>query len=358
MVKNKDEREEDDLEEDDRDEEDRDEKSDGKEDDVEVDSDKEDDKGKGKEKEDEIEIIDDERIVDTAQVKKPESQESQEDKRERRRREKKEKVARRIAAERRDKMRIQQQARELEEVKRQLAEVKGLVPQFQQRMSSQEEMQIDNAMSQQKNVYDAALDQLNKAITEGNGQAAATAQRYIDDAKGKYAQLANLKQNLTNERQKSSNGHDEETEQQVTQPKIHEGEMLKIYRTRWVTENDWYDADPKTDDDDSKVARAIDKQLIKDGFDPNHRDFWTEFKTRLKEELPHLSEDEKEKTKSRPRPRQVNGSVGADSYAGESGKLRIPQRVVQMAKDAGLWDDEKKRKMFIANWKQQNGAAN
>lgn len=308
--------------------------------------------GKGKEKskesdDEDVVIVEDERLVGAA-GEKSQGEETQEEKRERRRQEKRDKRDKRLAAERRDKQRIQQLARENEQFKRELNDLKGKVPIFEQRMASQDELQIDQAIQQQSNVYQAALNQLNKAITEGNGASAAEAQRYIDDAREKHGKLTTLKQTIQQQRQQS---HTENKKEQS--PKIQETDMLKIYRKRWATENDWYD--PNGDDEDSQTARAIDKELVREGLDPNRKEFWDTFKDRLKEELPHVYEEKKAKVA--PRPRQTNGSVAHDSTAGPSSKLRIPARVVQMARDAGLWDDEKKRKMFIANWKEQNGAS-
>lgn len=358
MVKHKDQREEDELDEDDREEDELDEDGgDEKDDSVEVDDEKDDKKGKEKNAADDIEIVEDERIVAGQERRAARQEETTEEKRERRRKEKQQKREKRLSAERRDKQLIQQQARELSELKNKMAQVESLVPQFQQRMASQEELQIDNALDQQKNIYNAALTQLNKAITEGNGAAAAEAQRYLDDAKIKHGQLVNLKQNVS--RQRTDTTQEEEAPQRTQKSQgFQETEMFKIYRNRWTSENDWFD--PKSDDEDSVVAKAIDKKLIREGYDPNEKDFWTELGLRLREELPHLYE-EKEKTRTtrqQPRARQTNGSQGHDSYTASTGKTKIPARVVQMAKDAGQWDDPIKQKLFIRNWKLQNGANN
>lgn len=353
-----DERDEDDRDEEDRDEDDQDDGK-GKEvadDHEEVDvEDKKDDKDGKKEKEDHIEIVADERLVDTQ--KRSRDEETQEEKRERRRKEKQDKRARRLAAERRDKGLIQQLKRENEQTKRELTELKNLVPEFQKRMASQDELQLDNAISQQQTVYNAALKQLDKAITEGNGAVAIEAQRYIDDSRGKYNQLVALKQNINNQRTAASQKSEaddqggQKTDQQLP---FKPTELYHVYKNRWLAANGWFD--PKSGDEDSELASAIDKKLLREGFDPNEKDFWEELTSRLKEESPHLFEESRPARKSSsPRPRQVNGNVAPDSYGGEKKSVRIPERVMQYARDAGLLDDPKKKQRFINNWKEQNG---
>lgn len=358
-----DERDEDELEDRDEDEEDEENGKGGDLDPDDEDSDEKGNKGKKGEKaeEDEVEIVkSDERLV--GGERKGRDDENVEDKRARRRLEKKQKRERRLAAERRDKMLIQQLRRENQDLKKGQTEINQKIEHGMQRIASQDELQIDTAMAQQQNVYNAALTQFNKAVSEGNGSAAAEAQRYMNDASGKHTQLQNLKSNFVAERTKQQN------ERQTA--KKPSNTNLALLRTRFITQNEWYD--PNGGDEDSLRAKEIDEEITEEGYDPNTKDYWDELKYRIKQEGLGGAGDEDEEDKPRrrtnganngngrasPRARQTAGSDGADGYSpGTKGKLRIPEHVVEMAKNAGQWDDPFKRKLFMKNWKEQNGVA-
>jgi hypothetical protein len=190
--------------------------------------------------------------------------------------------------------------------------------------------------------------QFTKAIAEGDGVAAAEAQRVMNDASNKYNQLTNLKATHDTNRRNS------EVEKNVTPQQQKDNGLKHIYMQRFFAQNDWFD--PAGRDEDSKTAKEIDDEVNRDGFDPNTKEYWDELKSRLKEEIPHVF-GEKRAVRSdsgKPRPKQVNGSMGADSGSTTTKTLKIPSRVVKMAKDAGYWDDPKMRKVFIKNWKTQN----
>ncbi len=306
-----------------------------------------DEKDSGKEETVEVTIEDDDKDEKIAVKKNKEySQESIEEKRERRREEKKKKKHQDFLA--------RQDARKFREenavLRKEMDELKALVPQFKQRVDSQDEAQLDTAINSQANVYRQAEAQLEKAITEGNGALAKEAQRVMFDANNKYNQLTALKQS-----HKAEVFKDNTPAKEAAKPQV--GEAHKLYAQRWAVKNDWFD--PRGDDEDSETARDIDKLLMAEGYDPNKREFWDEFNLRLREELPHVFDDKPARKSANPRPKQVNGSIGADSTSSGAKTIKIPERVVQMAKDAGYWDDPKMKKVFINNWqKQQNVKAN
>lgn len=347
-------KEKDDLDENELEDRDEDEDEDGKAEGVDPDADEDSDKKPDtkKEKDDDVEIIKTDDRIATGEKKSREN-ESVEEKRERRRLEKKQKRERRLAAERRDKQLILQLRRENQDLKKGQNDINAKIDQGMQRIASQDELQIDNAITQQAAVYNSALAQFNKAITEGNGPAAAEAQRYMDDAKTKHTKLIDLKGNFVAEKQK--------TVTRPTETRANDSKK-RLFLNRFITKHDWYD--PDKGDDESKRAHEIDMEITGEGYDPNTKEYWDELEYRLKEEGIGSYAEEKPAQRSNakengsPRPRQTMGGEGGDGYSPGTGtKLRIPEHVVQMAKDAGQWDDLKKREMFKRNWKEQNGAA-
>lgn len=54
----------------------------------------------------------------------------------------------------------------------------------------------------------------------------------------------------------------------------------------FATKHSWIDTQ-RRGDQDSRIAMAIDDQVMADGFDPADRDYWDEFEDRLRTTLPH-----------------------------------------------------------------------
>lgn len=343
MVKHKDDEDEDDILENDIDESDEDadeDESDGK-------------SSKKKEEDTEIEILieEDEKKDDRVAVqgRKTTKEESTEEKRERRRRERKLKNSRNYA-----------NARELENLRQVVAklakeneEIKGMAGEFGKREAIRDEQQINDAINSQKGLYTNAERQFTKAIAEGDGPAAAEAQRIMGDAQNKYNQLNNLKSTHDSNRRAAETQKKEPVQQKDTR-------LQQVYISRFLAKNDWFD--PAGSDDDSKLAKKIDNEVASEGFDPNTKEYWDEVEDRLRDEIPHVFRDEgvRRTIQAKPRPRQTNGSIGADSGSSNSrpNSIKIPERVVKMAKDAGQWDDPKMRQLFVKNWKEQNRTEN
>lgn len=306
-----------------------------------------------KKDEPEIEVIieEDEKKDDRVAVqgRKSEKEESTEDKRERRRRERKLKNSRNYA-----------NVRELENLRQVVAklakeneEIKGMAGEFGKREALRDEQQINDAINSQKGLYANAERQFTKAIAEGDGLAAAEAQRVMGDAQNKYNQLTNLKSTHENNRRSAEVQKKEPVQEKDTR-------LQQVYTQRFLAKNDWFD--PAGSDDDSKRAKEIDNEVAREGFDPNTKEYWDEIEDRLRDEIPHVFKDEgiRRTIHAKPRPRQTNGSIGADSGSSSSkpNSIKIPERVVKMAKDAGQWEDPKMRQLFLKNWKEHNRVEN
>lgn len=312
--------------------------------------DKDENDGDSKDKdEDVVEVVDeedekDERIA----VQKPRdrTQETQEEKRARRRRERQGRQKRNYAT----RVELENKTRELEELKERMKGLEGIAQDFGKREASRDEMQLEQALSAQKSLYQTAEHQFNKAITEGNGAAAAEAQRIMLDANGKFSQLAALKSNY----RPSAAVVEHEEKPKVDLQAVN---LKNIYTQRFLAQNDWFD--PAGGDEDSKLAKEIDDEVAKDGYQPHTKEYWTELNSRLKEELPHIYGEGKKTNGTKPRPKQVNGSMGADSASSPKPTIKIPANVMKEAQRQGWLDDPEMKKRFLRNWKeQQSGARN
>lgn len=115
----------------------------------------------------------------------------------------------------------------------------------------------------------------------------------------------------------------------------------------WMDRNDWYD--PEGNDEDSQIAKIIDKKLTDEGLDPTSEDYWDEFDTRLQKRLPHLYTRQQEKSERRPRS-LVTGSARESYGGGGTVNLRLEPEQVRAMKDAGFWDDKVKRAKMIKRY--------
>lgn len=119
----------------------------------------------------------------------------------------------------------------------------------------------------------------------------------------------------------------------------------------WMERNAWYK--PNAADTDSKIAKQIDEELTKDGWDSNSPEYFDELDNRLQKYLPHryngATDDDEVK-----KPRNTVGSSGREYSAGSGGGNRTtfilsPERVKAM-KDMGSWDNPERKAKMIKNY--------
>jgi hypothetical protein len=94
----------------------------------------------------------------------------------------------------------------------------------------------------------------------------------------------------------------------------------------------WYRRGARTGD--SRAVETIDMALMAEGFDPNTREYWDEFKDRLRIALPKRFEKPK------------NGgppvSAGRDVKASAKSTVRIPREALETMRQAGYIDEQNK----------------
>lgn len=145
----------------------------------------------------------------------------------------------------------------------------------------------------------------------------------------------------------------------------------------WLDKHRWYN--PQQPDQDTRVAMAVDHQMMQEGWDPRGKDYWDEFDERLSVYLRHRYENgigSGTEGDGEPSERQRNGQDGdrkrrdnggprgpagggqrpnSGGNGGGSGYQLSVERV-QAIKDAGYWDDAKLRARAIKRYQDYDAA--
>ena len=141
-----------------------------------------------------------------------------------------------------------------------------------------------NNLSRQQAIADVGLaagDTIMAALTEmkalaaaieaGNGKDAATAQRIREAATEEARRLKAQREQFAAEVER----------EQVSQPAQPSGPDPRVvsHATNWIEANPWYD--PNLGNDESKIAKQLDEQLVREGYNPASREHWAELTNRL-----------------------------------------------------------------------------
>lgn len=194
---------------------------------------------------------------------------------------------------------------------------------------------LESKIEEQQNRVMFAKQKMAEATATGNGELLASAQEMWFEARRNVEALANL-------RKRASQPPRQNTIQPVNP-------QLAVYAKEWMSNNRWYD--PRAQDADSKVAMAVDEALGNEGFDPATREYWQELDRRLQNYLPHRYTDDNDEKPSR-RPRNVVTGSGREAAVSKGGNnsFELKREYVAAIKEAGMWDDPKKRAKMIANY--------
>jgi hypothetical protein len=180
---------------------------------------------------------------------------------------------------------------------------------------------------------------LSEATSSGDGEAAVAAQEALYDARQKMNQLASLKQQAG----------------RPTQERAAIDPGVQRHAAQWIDRNGWYK--PDLSDTDSKIAKVIDEDLVKEGWNPGTADYWDELDARLQKRLPHRYNESSDRRDSPNRtPRNTVGSSGREAsaaYGGTNRTFTLTAEQVRAMKDAGMWDNPEKRAKMIKRYAEQ-----
>lgn len=198
-----------------------------------------------------------------------------------------------------------------------------------------------NALEQNVNAIDQRLNEavneaqqaeriVARAVEAGNGDDVVTAMRMRDEAKDRAAQLLAAKHQV------------ESAKAQASQPTVNP--MVANLANDWIKANPWYD--PLGRDEDSAITKAIDNQLVREGFNPASYEYWQELTNRVSARIG--GDDAPAKAPGAPK-RKAPPMGNTREHAPASTKKEIyvtPERKQAMI-DAGYWDDPVKRNQML-----------
>jgi hypothetical protein len=130
-----------------------------------------------------------------------------------------------------------------------------------------------------------------------------------------------------------------------------------------MSKNTWYD--PSGANQDSRVALAIDSQLVEDGFDPRTPEYWDELDSRLKNYLPHRYKAGYDlaggspgtggsgtggRVESRAGVTTTGSGRSAAAGSGTAGRFQLSKDRIDAMKEAGIWDDPSRRDAMIRRY--------
>lgn len=224
--------------------------------------------------------------------------------------------------------------RELSARDAKLQEMQNKLDAIERRNSGSELAQLENAKKQVAASYAYHKDQIRIASENGNHALVAEATDKMMQSQRKFDELNNIER-VYKQRQQAPAPLDP---------------RLVSNANSWTERNKWYD--PAARDQDSRIVRTIDDRLVEEGWDPTSQEYWDELDARIKKYLPHrVSGGKVTSTK----PKSVVAGSGRDSSsAGSSGKqtYKLSKERVDAMKEAGVWDDPKKRADMIRRYRE------
>lgn len=229
-----------------------------------------------------------------------------------------------------------------EQVERQISEIS-------KRQDATEQATVDQRISQLDNAIRSADDVYAKAIDAGEGKDASEAMQIRDNLKDQKNYLQQYK------------------EQGAVQPEGPDPALVERVR-EWHGRNDWFDFGRR--DEDSAIAGAIDDMLMRDGYDPTSVEYYEELDKRISRRLPHLSQkgagngaddqDDDADTGDRGGSQPSKGPkfrVGGRERPLKTNEVHISRERREAMEEAGVWEDPKLRKRYLAQyaeWDRQN----
>lgn len=264
--------------------------------------------------------------------------------RERRRREKKMKKER----ERRERLAMQTTIANLQETVKRQDEV---LKKVQGGIGEAEISRIQDEQSQLQQIYNEAMAKQEEAITNNDGATFRKSKEIADKAWARWNTLE-----LAKKQRKTQQKETKEPEEHSSDNGIQLGQDAIRLGTAWQRKHaGWYKVDQNGNgiNLDSKIVNEIDRDLYNEGFSPESEDYWQELDERVKERLPHRYKNLQQTNKNgagSKKPKIITGGGGNSNDAGIKAEKSLPAEFVRALKQAGHWDDPKKKKAAIDDY--------
>lgn len=182
---------------------------------------------------------------------------------------------------------------------------------------------LDKAIQDEEARLNYAKVKMREAADNSDGQALIKAQELWYETKDRIEKMKSYKQQA-----------------EQTPPEQPADPIIKDLADSWMDRNPWYDPDGK--DPESRRAKRIDHQLVKEGFDPATEEYWDELDARLQESNPSQYTERTTETPRKRGPRSVvTGSERETGGGASRNSFVLSPEQVRAMKEAGFWDDPK-----------------
>ena len=236
-----------------------------------------------------------------------------------------------VGAEKRIRQLIKQRKEREEQLEAQQQQIADLQSQLQnstKKVQETEAASLINFENQQKERLKLAEQSYKDAYDAGDKESLLKAQKAIAEATTEL-RMVEAKRFYIEDQAKKTQPPEEstkaETETKETQEKTQKPQKLHKFAQNWISENsEWYNKDVIL----TQVAHAINGEILRQGFDPETEEFYTEISKRLKKEMPHKFGQQEEPTN---KPAQVVAGKSRTSAASK-GKIRLSQEDIRLAK--------------------------
>lgn len=196
---------------------------------------------------------------------------------------------------------------------------------------------LDKAIQDEEARLNYAKAKMREATENSDGQSMIKAQEMLYEAKDRIEKMKAFKA---------------QAEQQAPTEAAPEAGKIKELADDWMGRNPWYD--PEGGDPRSKMAKRIDNQLVREGWDPASDDYWDELDSRLQEQESRQYTEPTEETPRKRGPRSVvTGSEREIGGGGSRNTFTLTPEQVRAMKDAGFWEDKNLRNKMIARYAEQ-----
>jgi hypothetical protein len=229
---------------------------------------------------------------------------------------------------------------QLQLLKRQNDEYSKRLSDLERKTQYSELAQIDKQIEDENLRLEYAKMKISEAAQAGDGDAMVQAQEMMYDSREKLGRLSGVKNQFSRPAQQS---------QPAPDPR------MQRHAAIWIERNAWYK--PDLGDTDSRIAKSVDEELVKEGWNPTEADYWDELDNRLQKYLPHRYNGSAERNSSERKPRNVVASSGREasaSFGGSNRTFTLSPQQVSAIKEAGMWENIESRNRMIRRYAQQS----
>ena len=165
-----------------------------------------------------------------------------------------------------------------------------------------------------------------KATEAGNGEDVVAAMRIREQAAAEAQQLQQARYQF------------DEARKQSTTPQVNPA--VVNYAKEWMSANSWYD--PSGRDRDSALTKAIDNEIVQEGYNPATREYWEELTARVADALGEGNPAPKPKRRGPP-----TGNTREHAPVSTKREIYVTPERKQAMIEAGVWDDATLRQRYL-----------